>query len=117
MLLGDVFRPKVLKRAERTASDEELIRDLSWCRDSYSVHEVIHEVCAELARFLCEKNDAYGNSIFDPVRIFCKLPTEDQINVRIDDKLSRLMRGQAAGEDTVRDLAGYLILKMVSERL
>lgn len=100
--------------------DDELIRELSGCAtgaEQSTIHEVIHDVCSELARFLCEKNDAYGNSIFDPVRIFSKLPTSEQINVRIDDKLSRLARGVAAGEDTVRDLAGYLILKMVHERL
>jgi hypothetical protein len=30
--------------------------------------------------------------------------------VRIDDKLSRIARGQAAGEDVILDLAGYLAI-------
>ena len=40
----------------------------------------------------------------------------EQIRVRIDDKLSRLARGQAAGEDVVLDLIGYLVLLRVAER-
>jgi hypothetical protein len=34
--------------------------------------------------------------------------------VRIDDKMSRLVRGEAAGEDVELDLIGYLILKRVA---
>jgi hypothetical protein len=29
----------------------------------------------------------------------------------MDDKISRLMRGSAAGEDVEKDLLGYLIIK------
>jgi hypothetical protein len=40
---------------------------------------------------------------------------EEQINVRIDDKLSRIARGRqdVIQEDTELDLIGYLILKRV----
>jgi hypothetical protein len=41
----------------------------------------------------------------------------EQINVRLDDKLSRLMRGHAAGEDVEWDLMGYLVLKRVALKL
>jgi len=40
--------------------------------------------------------------------------TEEQLLVRIDDKLSRLARGAAAGEDVVRDLVGYLVLLLIA---
>jgi len=40
----------------------------------------------------------------------------EQIKVRIDDKLSRIMRGENAGEDVEIDLAGYLILLRVAKR-
>lgn len=66
---------------------------------------------------LIEKNAAYGNSALDPVRIFSRADTIEQIKVRIDDKLSRLARGQQVDEDVVLDLLGYLILLRVAQRL
>jgi hypothetical protein len=87
---------------------------------SYSeeaVATLIEEVCRDLASLLKEKNKAYGNSALDPVRIFSKASPEEQIRVRIDDKLSRLVRGQAGGEDVRKDLMGYLVLWEVSDRL
>jgi hypothetical protein len=47
------------------------------------------------------------------VRIFSKATPEEGLRIRIDDKLSRIARGQDAGEDTELDLIGYLILKRV----
>lgn len=70
-------------------------------------------VRAELAAIgdmLVAKNAAYGNSALEPVRCFSRASPVEQLNVRIDDKLSRLMRGSAAGEDVVLDLIGYLVL-------
>lgn len=64
---------------------------------------------------LVEKNEAYGNSALDPVRIFSSASAEEQILVRIDDKLSRLQRGsEYAGDDTISDLIGYLILLQIA---
>lgn len=71
----------------------------------------IGQTCKEMSVFLCEKNESYGNSAFDPTRIFSKCDPIEQINVRIDDKLSRMMRGNDFGEDVEQDLLGYLILK------
>jgi len=65
---------------------------------------------------LMTKNAAYGNSAFDPVRVFSKADAVEQLKVRIDDKLSRIMRGTACGEDTITDLMGYLVLLKVVER-
>jgi len=62
---------------------------------------------------------AYGDSAVNPVRIFSKASAEEQINVRIDDKLSRILRGEEienVPEDTELDLIGYLILKRVLRR-
>ncbi len=72
--------------------------------------------CLRLASMLMEKNAAYGNSALQPVRVFSKASIEEQILVRIDDKLSRLSRGQAAGEDVVQDLLGYLILLRIARK-
>jgi hypothetical protein len=81
------------------------------------VQSAIVEVTGELRDLLLAKNEAYGNSALDPIRCFSKADAVEQINVRLDDKLSRLMRGHAAGEDVEWDLMGYLVLKRVAARL
>jgi hypothetical protein len=78
--------------------------------------EDILDECLEIATMLIEKNRAYGNSALKPVRIFSRASSEEQLLVRIDDKLSRLARGSAAGEDVVADLIGYLVLLRIARR-
>ena len=74
----------------------------------------IRSVCREIADFLVEKNKAYGDSAANPVQIFSNTDPLEQINIRIDDKLSRMARGsEYQGDDTELDLIGYLILKRV----
>lgn len=75
----------------------------------------IYLTCNELSAFLIEKNKSYGNSAANPIGIFAKgLTPMEQIHVRIDDKLSRLKRGsEYVGDDTLKDLTGYLILLMI----
>lgn len=74
-------------------------------------------VCDEIADLLISKNEAYGNSVFDPVRVFSQADVTEQIRVRIDDKISRIARGKEAGEDSLTDLIGYLVLLKVSSLL
>jgi hypothetical protein len=76
----------------------------------------IRAMCAEIADMLCAKNRAYGNSALEPVRVFSKVGFVEQIRVRLDDKLSRLARGDNAGEDVVLDLIGYLVLLRIAEK-
>lgn len=76
----------------------------------------VRVVLQEIGDMLIEKNRAYGNSALDPVRIFSKASNVEQILVRIDDKLSRLARGSAAGEDVEKDLLGYLVILRVARR-
>lgn len=76
----------------------------------------VRNVLQEIGDMLIEKNRAYGNSALDPVRIFSKASNVEQILVRIDDKLSRLARGSAAGEDAEWDLLGYLVILRVARR-
>jgi len=78
--------------------------------------QIISSECREVERILLEKNRSYGNSALEPVRIFSKADATEQIRVRIDDKLSRLARGHAAGEDVVLDLIGYLILLRIAKK-
>lgn len=79
------------------------------------LEQEIRNKCAELAEFLVEKNKAYGNSVAEPLGVFARrLDTLAQIDVRIDDKLNRLSKGsEYPGDDTIKDLTGYLIMRMI----
>ena len=80
--------------------------------------QAIARVCDEVKTVLVEKNRSYGNAALDPVRIFSRAGPVEQLNVRIDDKLSRIARGsEYAGDDTELDLIGYLVLRRVARRL
>jgi hypothetical protein len=73
----------------------------------------------EIREMLLRKNAAYGNSAVEPVSCFSSSDAVDRIDIRLDDKVSRLMRGQAVErvpEDTEADLIGYLILRRVAKR-
>lgn len=71
----------------------------------------------EIIGLLLDKNIAYGNSALNPIGIFSKTGANDQIDVRIDDKLNRLKNGKEyPGDDTILDLVGYLILKLVARK-
>ncbi|GAB4261781.1 MAG: hypothetical protein Kow0092_11540 [Deferrisomatales bacterium] len=80
--------------------------------------ERIARECDRLKHTLIAKNRAYGDSALDPVRIFSRADPVEQLRVRIDDKLSRIARGQGGEgqEDTLLDLAGYLVLLRVALR-
>ena len=81
------------------------------------MQETIKKVCEELTEFLLAKNKAYGDSASNPVRIFSKAGPLDQLDIRIDDKLSRIARGnEFDGDDTELDLIGYLVLKRAIKR-
>ena len=78
----------------------------------------IWSTCHAMAQMLIEKNIAYGDSALEPVRIFSKSDAVEQLRVRIDDKLSRLMKGtDYVGDNDIDDLIGYLVLlKIAKER-
>lgn len=67
-----------------------------------------------IVAMLVAKNEAYGDSALNPVRVFSRADVVEQLLVRIDDKLSRLARGSAAGEDVESDLLGYLLILRVA---
>lgn len=76
----------------------------------------ISQVCDDIRELLLEKNRKYGNSALNPVRVFSKASTLEQIKVRLDDKLSRLKNVQDdEDEDVIVDLTGYLILYQVAK--
>ena len=73
----------------------------------------ISGVCDDIKELLIHKNRKYGNSALKPCRVFSKASLVEQLLVRIDDKLNRIMQGAgllADDEDVINDLIGYLVL-------
>lgn len=85
---------------------------------SKQTQDDIRRIAKVIGEMVVAKNVAYGDSAVDPVRIFSKADPIEQIKVRIDDKLSRFMRGtEYPGDNDIDDLLGYLILlKIAIER-
>ncbi len=76
----------------------------------------IVRVMGRMCNFLVMKNKSYGNSVLNPLRLFSKADDYEQLMVRIDDKLSRLERGNFEHEDRIelhKDLMGYHALVLV----
>ena len=77
----------------------------------------IATICDDIKELLLEKNRKYGDSALNPVRIFSHSDNQEQIRVRIDDKLSRLRNQQQdEDEDVINDLIGYLVLLKVAQK-
>ena len=74
----------------------------------------IGEIAAQwlegIANTLREKNKAYGNSLGNPIRVFTSVDPLQLVLARAEDKISRIVRGTALGEDPPGDLVGYLAL-------
>lgn len=80
--------------------------------------QAISDVCDRIKELLIEKNRKYGNSALSPVRVFSKASAEEQILVRMDDKLSRIRNRQNDDdEDPFVDLLGYLVLYLARKEL
>ena len=87
------------------------MKDTNEAFSQEAVKEEILNQVKEIGKFIIEKNRKYGNSAIQPTRIFSKASDEEQIMVRLDDKLSRLQSGQCDDdEDVILDIIGYLIL-------
>lgn len=82
--------------------------------DLNAVQELIAKECDSIKELLLEKNKKYGNSVMAPKRIFSKQDSVEQIKVRIDDKLSRIMNigtnPDADIDDNIKDLIRLLNL-------
>lgn len=88
---------------------------------------LINRQCQLLCAGLLKKNRTYGDSAIHPQRVFSKADPLEQIAVRLDDKISRLVnmgglvkvmeeRAQD-GEDVVQDMLGYLVLAQVAAKV
>lgn len=83
--------------------------------DSRQVAQGIYQVIASTHKFLIAKNERYGNSATEPIRCFSKSAPDEQIFVRMDDKLSRIKNSTELRKNDVVDLMGYLVLLCVSK--
>lgn len=74
-------------------------------------------ICDDIKELLLYKNQKYGNSALEPIRVFSKANEIEQLLVRIDDKLNRIQQGTGLieeDEDVVIDLIGYLVLLKIA---
>lgn len=79
---------------------------------------VLASVLEDVKKMLLEKNRKYGDAALNPIGIFAKGSASSSIDVRIDDKLSRIKNNQDDDiEDSVKDLIGYLVLKQVAKKM
>jgi len=77
------------------------------------------KLMGEVHNLLCDKNEQYGDSALNPIRMFSKADAEGGIRIRIDDKLSRLASRDdrlESEDDVIDDLIGYLILLKLAKR-
>jgi hypothetical protein len=90
--------------------------NLSFKTEDDSSTKLIATKCDELKDLLISKNLKYGDSALNPSRIFSSASTIEQLKVRIDDKINRIKNSGVLSndEDTVMDLAGYLILLRIA---
>jgi len=82
-----------------------------------NTEQKIKSKCKRLEELLLSKNEKYGNSALEPMNVFSPAGAVAGIKVRIDDKLKRIKNAGLvdATEDTLQDLAGYLILLMIAK--
>lgn len=103
--LGDTIT--LLLRVLRAMAAKKQTREFSHTK-------FVGDELARVCNLLVEKNASYGNTALEPCGIFARGSALDLIDVRIDDKLSRLLNApEAFGEDVLLDLAGYLVLRLI----
>ena len=88
------------------------------------IQKMIYDECNKVRELLLAKNAEYGNAFAHPIGVFSQLGSEEQIEVRLDDKLKRIQTTRGIKdadlkihEDTELDLIGYLILLRVARKL
>tara|TARA_R100001463_G_scaffold108305_1_gene162840 strand:+ start:1711 stop:2076 length:366 start_codon:yes stop_codon:yes gene_type:complete len=82
-----------------------------------SSKDKIKSKCKELQDLLIHKNSKYGDSALNPLKIFSECNASTSIKVRLDDKLKRIANAGLVEdtEDTLIDIAGYIILLMIAK--
>ena len=107
---------KVIGLAPRQSLKDEFAKILKITDVSKrSQVDILHE-CLCVAAMLLIKNQQYGDSALNPLRVFSKATAEEGMNIRLDDKLSRIARGAGENEDPELDIIGYLVLKRIGKK-
>lgn len=64
---------------------------------------------------LIQKNKKYGNAALVPLNVFYKGTASNSIEIRLDDKLSRILNSKEVRKNDLFDIIGYLILLNISK--
>lgn len=115
----DAFRSsineKINEQVDKRKREPQMPKKADREHDKFD--KAVDTILKEIGNMLKEKNRRYGNSAVNPVRAFSKADNIEQIKVRVDDKISRLVHGDANNtEDTRRDLIGYLVILDAAEK-
>ncbi len=102
-----------IQRLQQLLDEEEAYRIDEKSDSEFQIKEVTNQ----LQELLIKKNRAYGNSALEPLNVFSKQNAVDSLCARLDDKLSRIKNKglNDKTEDTLFDLAGYLILLIIAK--
>ena len=79
-----------------------------------TTQEKLAQVYDKMKSLSLYKNEKYGDSALNPRNIFSKLNSDEQIRVRLDDKLSRIMNSPELRKNDVSDVMGYLALLCIA---
>lgn len=77
----------------------------------------IKQKCKDIEALLIDKNEKYGDSALKPLNVFSYANASAGIKTRLDDKLKRIANAGLVEdtEDTLIDIAGYIILLMIAK--
>jgi hypothetical protein len=93
------------------------MEELELIKPQIYFEDAVDYILGDLGELLKQKNASYGNAALSPLRVFSKASSEEQLRVRIDDKLSRIAKGsEYPSEDTITDLLGYLVLYKINQK-
>jgi hypothetical protein len=85
--------------------------------DAVTFEKDLKAVLREVYDFLITQNKAYGDASLNPVKVFSRSDSVEQLKVRIDDKLSRFIKGAEYPEDDdERELLADLVLLQIARR-
>ena len=76
--------------------------------------KLIRRYCDALCEFMIAKNQKYNNSALNPMRVMSRLPADEGIKVRADDKISRFTAAPKPMRNDVIDVSGYLGLYSIA---
>ena len=110
--------PKPQTSADKISELCDELRDYVLSKHNIEDVSEIREVCDMchgLKKFLLVKNERYGDSALKPVKIFSKGGASDKIDIRMDDKMSRIIESDEQLMNDFVDLTGYLVLKCINK--